>query len=165
MKKENVVKKILETSLIGFPIGVTLLIISYICVYFISDENTFQNEFSNLQNIETLISQVIILGSSYYIIFIDYNMFKYYNNNEIYNIYISKPLYKTILVLLSIALNIVIILLFNNIGIFSRNIATINIIILILLYILFVIYFSIKCIIDSNLIKKINKEIKRWCII
>lgn len=36
MQKENVVKKILMKAVVVFPIGVTLLIISYASIYFYS---------------------------------------------------------------------------------------------------------------------------------
>ena len=61
MKKENVVKKVLVKSLAGFTVGVTLLMVAYASVYFISDTTVFQNEIAQLQNIKTLITQWNIL--------------------------------------------------------------------------------------------------------
>ena len=45
-------KKILLKSLSGFTLGVTLLIMAYVSVYFISGENTFIAEIQKLQNIK-----------------------------------------------------------------------------------------------------------------
>ena len=55
-------KKILLKSLSGFTLGVTLLIMAYVSVYFISGENTFIAEIQQLQNIKILITQVIVSG-------------------------------------------------------------------------------------------------------
>ena len=61
-------KKILLKSLSGFTLGVTLLIMAYVSVYFISGENTFIAEIQQLQNIKTLITQVIVSGIAYYLL-------------------------------------------------------------------------------------------------
>ena len=60
-------KKILLKSLSGFTLGITLLVIAYASIYFISGENTFIAEIQQLQNIKTLITQVIFSGIACFI--------------------------------------------------------------------------------------------------
>lgn len=161
MKKENVVRKILISSLVGFPVGVTLLMIAYICMYYIAGENIFHSEINQLQNIRILISQILIVGFAYYIIVIGFNMFSHLNNKEVTNKYITKHPYKTVSILLLSSLGVFIASTLVSIEkIFTENISLMNITILVILYAVYGFFFLIKCTIESNLIKKINAKIK-----
>lgn len=161
MKKENIVRKILVSSLVGFPIGVTLLMIAYIGLYYIAGENIFQIEVSQMQNIKTLISQVIILGLSYYIVFISFKVFSHLNNKEITDKYMTKHPYKSISISLLSSLGfIVAITLVSLKKLFTENIATMNIIVLAVFYVICALFFLVKCTMESNLIKKINTKIQ-----
>lgn len=68
--KKNEILEILLKSIIGFPIGVMLLIISYLCVYYIGGENVFENEINQLKDIGIFLNQFIVSGISYYIMLI-----------------------------------------------------------------------------------------------
>ena len=83
MKKENVLKKVLVKSLVGFTAGVTLLMIAYASVYFIAGESVFKNEISQLQNIKTLITQFVVIGIAYYLIFISFRIFSILQNKDL----------------------------------------------------------------------------------
>ena len=89
MKKENVVKNVLVKSLVGFAVGVTLLMVAYASIYFVVGESTFQNEICQLQNIKTLITQVIVTGIAYYLLFISFHIFSILQNKELKDKYMS----------------------------------------------------------------------------
>ncbi len=161
MKKENVVRKILVSSIVGFPIGVTLLMIAYIGVYYIAGENVFIAEISQLQNIQTLISQIIFLGLSYYIVFVCFHVFSHLNNKELNDKYMTKHPYKSVSIALLSSLGFIVATTLVSIEkIFTENLATMNIIVLVVLYAICGLFFLIKCTIESNLIKKINAKIQ-----
>ena len=61
-------KKILLKSLFGFTLGITLLVMAYVSIYFISGEDVFIAEMQQLQNIKTFITQVLFSGMAYFII-------------------------------------------------------------------------------------------------
>ena len=69
MKKEEIVKKILIRSLAGFPVGVILLMLAYASVYFIVGDTVFNTELNQLHNINTLLTQIISVGISGYMLF------------------------------------------------------------------------------------------------
>ena len=132
MKKENVLKKVLINSIIGFPIGVTLLIIAYISVYFITNENVFNTELYQLHNINILISQAISYGISGYLLFISIYILSIPQNTE--NRLMAEHPYKTVFTttISFIFIIVIIILILGNTSIFSENISTLNILILII---------------------------------
>ena len=161
MKEENVVRKILVSSLVGFPIGVTLLMIAYIGLYYIAGENIFQVEVSQIQNIQTLISQVSILGLSYYIVIISFQVLSTLNNKEASDKYLKKHSYKSVSILLVSLLGFIIAITLVSIEkIFTENIAAMNIIILIILYAICSLCFLVKCVIESRLINRINTKLQ-----
>lgn len=161
MKKEKVVVQILTKSIMGFFIGVTLLMIAYMSVYFISGQYAFANEISQLQNIKTLVSQIIITGLVYYILFVSFQINLYLQSRELITGSSYKMIFKTMTITILITLLIVSIqwILLNN-NIYSRNIVILNIIELFFSYIIGVIYFSIKFFKGSKVIEKINQKLK-----
>ncbi len=161
MKKENVIINVIIKSMIGFPIGITLLILAYISVYFIAGENVFINEFSQLLNIKTLISQVLFSGIIWYLMFINFNSYIEQQNKELENKDYLKHLYKEVLVLIiQVFIVIILLALSLNTNIFSKNIETINLITIIIGYSLAGLYLCINFTKESHLIKEINKKIK-----
>ena len=123
MKKESIAKKILVSSLMGFPVGIALLMIAYICIYYIIGENIFRTEIGNLQNIETLISQMLTIGLSYYILFIHFHIFLHLYNKDV-NDKINKHLYKTVSIsLLSFIELIIAVILASTEKVFTKNIS------------------------------------------
>ena len=79
MSNSNLLKNILIKCLNGFFVGITLLMISYISIYFISGKNIFCSEISQLQNVKILIFQMLFSGLSYYLLFI--NFYTYLKSN------------------------------------------------------------------------------------
>ena len=162
MKKENVVKKVLVKSLAGFTVGVTLLMIAYSSVYFISGEDLFQKEIAQLQNIKTLITQIIVNGVAYYLLFISFHIFSIMQNKELKDMYIVKHPYKFVLTG-SIAILILLWItefLISREQIYSITIKTLNLVILALVYAFVTLSICLKCTRENYLIKKINKKIK-----
>ncbi len=162
INQKNVVKKVLVKSLAGFTVGVTLLMVAYASVYFISDTTVFQNEIAQLQNIKTLITQITVNGISYYLLFIIFHIFSSLQNKELKEQYMNTHPYKfvltgsiEILVLLWIT-----VFMISNPQIYSSTIKTLNLIILVLVYALVMLKFVLKCTKESYFIKKINKKIK-----
>ena len=161
MKKETVFRKIVIYSLVGFPIGVTLLMINYASVYLIAGENIFKNEISQLQDISTLFLQLIIVGWAYYLLFILINVIAHLNETRsTSNKFLVKHPYKSILIMLIIMIATALILILLNFEIFSENMAIMNIISFIIISVASVVCVCIKSAIESDLIKKINQKLK-----
>ena len=161
MKEKHAFRKILLSSLIGFPIGVTLLMIGYVCIYFISGESVFYSEISQLQNIHTLIYQLIITGFAYYLLLIAFNIISNLNNNKnATDKYVVEHPYKSILIISLSSLFFILILTLFDINIFSENMKIMNSIMMVLTFVLETLIFVIRSTIENNVIKKINQKIK-----
>lgn len=150
-------KKILLKSLSGFTLGITLLVIAYASIYFISGENIFIAEIQQLQNIKTLITQVIFSGIAYYLLAILLNYYKEFNEKYA----ISNP-YKFVLatIVTFILLILVLFCVLGNASIYSKNIEMLNIIIVVCIYALTVLIFCIRNSIDKNLVNKFNQKLQ-----
>lgn len=150
-------KKILLKSLSGFTLGVTLLIMAYVSVYFISGENTFIAEIQQLQNIKTLITQVIVSGIAYYLLAILLNYYKKINEK-----YATSNPYKFVFITLVtfILLILVMLCVLGNTNIYSKNIEMLNIIIVVCIYALAGLIFCIRNSIDKNLVNKFNQKLQ-----
>lgn len=161
MKKENIFKKIVVQSLLGFPIGITLLMINYASIYLIAGENVFKTEITQLQNIKTLVLQLIIVGCAYYLFFILISVIAYLNGTKsTSNKFIVEHPYKSILIMLLIMIATILILALLNFKIFTKNISMMNIISFVIIFAISGIYLCIKSSIESDWVKKINKKLK-----
>ena len=150
-------KKILLKSLSCFTLGITLLVIAYASIYFISGENIFIAEIQQLQNIKTLITQVIFSGIAYYLLVILLNYYKEFNEKYA----ISNP-YKFVLatIVTFILLILVMFCVLGNANIYSKNIEMLNIIIVVCIYALTGLIFCIRNSIDKNLVNKFNQKLQ-----
>ncbi len=157
MKKENVIN-----SLLGFPIGIAILMINYASVYLIAGEDIFKSEILQLQNISVLILQLIIIGLAYYLFFIFISVISKLNEPKYFfdKLMREHPYKKTILfmIIFIIIINIIITLL--DFKIFSKNISIINLFTFIIVFVSCALYFCIKSTIESDLVKKINQKLK-----
>lgn len=161
MKKESIVRKIFVSSLIGFPIGVTLLMLAYISIFCISGEDIANNELTQLHNVRTLFFQVIAIGLTYFIVFININTISLLKNKETTNKFMSKHPYITVILSIIISLWLILsIQLICNESLYSKNIATVNCVTIIIIYAIISLFFMIKDIIENLLVKKINIKIK-----
>ena len=100
MKKEEIVKKILIRSLAGFPVGVMLLMLEYASVYFIVGDTVFNTELNQLHNINTLLTQIISVGISGYMLFAIFGIINVSGNKEVENNLIKKYPWKIALIIL-----------------------------------------------------------------
>ena len=163
MEKENVVRKILMKALVGFPVGVTLLILAYSSIYFISGEDVFNTELYQLHNINILISQIASVGIAGYLISITLNTILILQNKYLERKLMKKHPYKSVfaLVLSYFCIITIFYLILVNEKIITEYIITLNIIILLIVYMFFGIVFGIKLFMEQDLIKKINQRIKK----
>lgn len=157
MEKEKKIRKILMKALIGFPVSVTLLIIAYASIYFMAGEDLFNTELYQLHNINTLLSQIVSVGISGYLLAIFYIFsLLQYMKTEPYKITISSVVS---LAISSIFTFCIIPMTLNNTKIFSENISTLNLTILVIVYALIGLIFCIKNGIERHLVKKINQKL------
>ena len=91
MRKENIVKKGLFQSLLGIPLGITIMVISYILVYFIVGDVIFDLELSQLHNIDTFITQIISAGIAGYFIFLSFYCMSFLGNRVLENFLNKHP--------------------------------------------------------------------------
>lgn len=159
MKK---VRKILLNALVGFPVGITLLILTYVSIYFIAGEHIFNYELNQLHNIQTLISQIVSAGLSGYVLFISFYIASFLQNKETEKNLMTKHPHKSVILLAisSIGLVIINVLLLGNTQIFGKNIITMNLVTLFIIYTLAAIIFGIKNVIEKQWIKEINQKLK-----
>ena len=161
MKKENVFRKIMNHSLVGFPIGISVLMISYACVYLIAGENVFKNEIAQLQDISTLILQLIIVGCAYYLFFVLTNVVAHLAETRITSDkFAAEHPWKTVLSIFIITIATVLVLTLLNFDVFSENMKMMNIITFMIVFVSAIIVLCIKATIESDLVKKINQKLK-----
>ena len=161
MKKESFEKNIFVSSLIGFPIGIALLVMAYIGVFLIAGENVANNELTQLHNIKTLIFQAMSLGLAYYILFITFSGFIYMKNKVITYKFMTKHPYKYILSFLISILGFVLsIMLVCNKIYFTENVVIMNGIIMAILLVVILLILMLKDTKEILIIKKINIKIK-----
>lgn len=162
MKKENVVKKVLLKSLVGFTVGVTLLMIAYVSVYFVAGEDVFVNEIAQLQDVKILISQILFIGLAYYLLFIVFHILLILQEELTENRHVVKYHYKYVVATMSsvVVVSLINIILLEKTQIYSENIGMLNIIIVVIVYALAGLYVCIRNSMQSPLIKKINQKLK-----
>lgn len=160
MNNKNVVKKILMKGLMGFPIGVTLLVTSYASLYFISGNDVFNSELYQLHNIKTLLSQTIYVGISGYILTVALCFISHLIISG--NAFMKKHPYQYAFTLSLSPFVIFSSLLFpiKKIQVFSENIYILLVTIMMIFIALLCLIFCIKNTIEKHLIKKINQKIK-----
>ena len=167
--KNKELKEIIKKSITGFPVGVLVLMIAYICIYFVAGATDFENEINQLKNVNTLIAQILVSGISWVIIFIEFKIIKLaekydYNNienanKENYNKSITKVL---ILGSISAIVSIGIFFWLNDMSIFSKNLADMKTIIFAIIFVLTgftnAIIDTINKFVINKKLKEINKE-------
>ena len=161
MRKENCLKKILVYSLLGFPIGITLLMVNYAGVYLIAGENIFKAEIMQLQDIKTLVLQLLVIGVAYYLFFILINIIVEINGTKYAsNKFIVEHPYKSILIMVVPMIVLLFIGALLNLKIFTKNISDMNLNSFIIIWAIFSLGLCIKSGIESEFVKKINQRLK-----
>ena len=160
MKNENALNNIFLSSLAGFPLGITLLLISYIGIYCIAGENTANLELAQLQNVKTLVYQMMSLGLAYFILFVHINTVIFFKGKKTTD-FMYKHKFLTFLIFLVLTLCILVsfYLVFNE-NVFSKNVATVNCTIIAVMYAVCTVAFMIKDVFENLIVKKINIKIQ-----
>ena len=84
MKKKELIN-LFTKSIVGFPIGIMFLMISYGSVYLVGGQEIFANEINQLKNIDVFLNQIIVSGIVYYIIFALMKSIMLYESDSIKN--------------------------------------------------------------------------------
>lgn len=161
MRKENYLKKIFVNSLLGFPIGIAILMINYLGTFFIAGDNVFKIEIAQLQDFNTLVLQLVFIGIVYCLFCGLMSVMVYLNETKLISdkFLVQHPIKFLLSIFIIIGITFVISLLITN-KIFSENIASMNVISCSLILAVVGVYMSIKCFIQSDIIRKINNKIK-----
>ena len=153
MKKLYLVKEVSKRAFIGFLVGVTILMILYVSIYFVAGNEVFENEILQFQNIEILIKQILYTGVSWAIIYSILYINLILEDSRVNN------WYKVFSIIISLFALIIYICISSNANIYTENIADMNIIISISIFILLIFYSLVKKTIEKVTVKKINKKI------
>lgn len=161
MKEEKIIKKILVNSLLGIFIGITALMISYASIYLLEGEVLYKAEIAQLENIHTLIFQLIMAGLAYYLFLIFMEIISNLDSNKtISDKFVVEHPRKAMLIMPCFMLIIVLILLLLKSKIFTEKIVIMNLSLFIIVFATSVICLCTKAIIESKVIKKINQKLK-----
>lgn len=150
--KDKDLFKIPFKNLISIPIGVFLLLISYVLLYFVAGNDVFQNEINDLKNIHIFIKQLTTSGLIFYTITLYIN----YGKNFLINMKSFKSI-DFMLQFIYLCIIFIILFLLKNLGCYSENIIAIYSLILIFILLVEIITYLFISTFDS---KKINKKIK-----
>ena len=154
MKNKNLFIK----SLNGIAIGVLVLMLTYISVYFIIGEEGFVSEISVLQNIKILINQICSIGITYYFAIFTLNIYidLFKDDCKVR----EKPYNAIATMIVPFAFLIIIIeFVIGRFGTFSSNIETLNMIVLLIIWCTSLLIGLIKISIDKVNVNKINKKL------
>ena len=130
-------------------------------MYFIVGDTVFNTELNQLHNINTLLTQIISVGISGYMLFAIFGIINVSGNKEVENNLIKKYPWKiALIILIEIILCVLIVVILGSTKIFSKNISDINILILVIICVLSGIVICIKNLYERHIIKEINQKIK-----
>lgn len=150
MKKKDLLEIILK-SLIGIPVGIALLMVSYGVTYFIAGQDIFQNEIEQLKNVNVFINQLITVAIIGLIVSILIKVIP--AENEFKNPEMKKFMIKIIIGI--ICMTVIPILI--NISELSKNITSVYLMLAAIMFAIALLIRAIKDIVNSY---KINKKIK-----
>lgn len=96
-------KKYLK-SLLGFPVGVMLLALSYVLVYLVDGETSYLTELGKLTNIRFFISQCLYSGIAYIVVFESIRIFNEFQKDGITGGIVLKAFAEIVVICVSIPL-------------------------------------------------------------
>ena len=119
MNTKNFIKKILTKSIIGFPIGVTILMLLYVIVNPFFGEVAFSYELNRLHNIQLLLS-----GLSGFMLLIAFYSILFLQDAELENRFATEHPYRAIFyAIVSVLITFIIIMVISRANIFSTTIS------------------------------------------
>ena len=154
MKKKEL-KELLQKVIGAFPIGVLLLMITYVGIYFVAGQAVFESEINQLKNIETLIGQILVSGISWCILKIVFSLIEFVDKKY----KVVEP--KVIAMLILNASLCIGLFYLNRMSIFSTNVADMNLIVYVVVFVATSIFVMTKKGIDKYLINKKIKELNK----
>ena len=160
MNTKNFIKKILTKSIIGFPIGVTILMLLYVIVNPFFGEVAFSYELNRLHNIQTFILQLLLSGLSGFILIAFYSIL-FLQDAELENRFATEHPYRAIFyAIVSVLITFIIIMVISRANIFSTTISILIEIVYPVLYAVLGFVLLIKDSIMKYTINKINKKLQ-----
>lgn len=153
-------KKFLK-FLIGFPVGIMFLLISYIGIYYIDGKETYLLELKKLEDIEFLVFQVLNIGLMYTVAFKAIGLFFTLNNDSFRNLTV-KGCIKIFLIILIFGTIGVVADSLDVKGVMSGEVGVLTLGILFMIGIGSIIYFMIYNTMEEC---KINKALKEKNVI
>ena len=158
MNTKNFIKKILTKSIIGFPIGVTILMLLYVIVNPFFGEVAFSYE---LHNIQTFILQLLLSGLSGFMLLIAFYSILFLQDAELENRFATEHPYRAIFyAIVSVLITFIIIMVISRANIFSTTISILIEIVYPVLYAVLGFVLLIKDSIMKYTINKINKKLQ-----
>ena len=161
MNTKNFIKKILTKSIIGFPIGVTFLMLLYVIVNPFFGEVAFSYELNRLHNIQTFILQLLLSGLSGFMLLIAFYSILFLQDAELENRFATEHPYRAIFyAIVSVLITFIIIMVISRANIFSTTISILIEIVYPVLYAVLGFVLLIKDSIMKYTINKINKKLQ-----
>ena len=161
MNTKNFIKKILTKSIIGFPIGVTILMLLYVIVNPFFGEVAFNYELNRLHNIQTFILQLLLSGLSGFMLLIAFYSILFLQDAELENRFATEHPYRAIFyAIVSVLITFIIIMVISRANIFSTTISILIEIVYPVLYAVLGFVLLIKDSIMKYTINKINKKLQ-----
>lgn len=146
-------KKLLSRIIFGFSLGVTLLILSYIGLYYIEGQETFNTLILKLTNVTTFQNQILVVGSAG--IMMSFAVYLIEKTLEEDKQSPSKMIVSTILLMLALCVSM---FLIKNLGVFDEATVVMLIVIECVLFALYSLFFCVQETIDEFIINKKIKE-------
>lgn len=146
-------KKLLSRIIFGFSLGVTLLVLSYIGLYYIEGQETFNTLILKLTDVTTFQNQILVVGSAG--IMLSFAVYLIEKTLEEDKQSPSKMIVSTILLMLALCVSM---FLIKNLGAFDEAIVVMLIVIEVVIFALYSLFYCVQETIDEFIINKKIKE-------
>ena len=146
-------KKILFRFIFGFSLGITLLMMSYIGIYYIGGQEVFNSLIAKLADITIFQSQLLVVGSAGVMLSFSVYLLERSLDEDRYTP--SRMIVSLVLLLLSISISM---FLIENLAVFDKTIVYTLIVSEVTLFAIYTIFHCIQETIDEFIINKKIKE-------
>lgn len=146
-------KKLFSRIIFGFSLGVTLLILSYIGLYYIEGQETFNTLILKLTDVTTFQNQILVVGSAG--IMMSFAIYLIEKTIEEDKQSTSRMIVSIILLMLSLYVSM---FLIKNLSVFDEAMAYMLIIVEVVIFALYTLFHCMQKTIDEFIINKKIKE-------
>ena len=146
-------RKLLFRIIFGFSLGITLLMITYIGIYYIGGQEAFNSLMSKLTDVTILQSQLLVVGSAGTMMSFAIYLIERTLEEDRYTV--SRMIISIILLLLSLCISM---FLIKNLGVFDKTIVYTLIVSEAALFAIYSLFHCIQETIDEFIINKKIKE-------